>query len=50
MQDIKLTLDPFLARKVEVVALERGLTFCEAVIFLLSAVITPGAATETATA
>lgn len=41
MNEIMLSLDPFLARKIEVVALERGLTFDGALFFLLEAVITP---------
>lgn len=40
-EDIVLCLDPFLIRKIEVVALERGMTFAEAAIFLCQAVITP---------
>ncbi len=41
MNEIMLSLDPFLARKVEVVAIERGLTFEQALFFLLEEVITP---------
>jgi len=40
-RNITLSLDPFLARKIEVVAQRRGLKFCEALFFLLWAVITP---------
>lgn len=41
MNEIILSLDPFLARKIKVVALERGLTFTDALFFLLESVITP---------
>ena len=43
MNEIMLSLDPFLARKVEVVAIERGMTFEAALFFLLERVITPRA-------
>lgn len=41
MNDIVLSIDPFLARKIEVVATERNLSFADALLFLLQAVITP---------
>lgn len=46
MDELILSLDPFLARKVEVVARERGLTFEDALFFLLQRVITPEAETD----
>ena len=39
--EIMISLDPFLARTIEVVALERGLTFIDALFFLLEAVLSP---------
>ena len=41
MNEIILSLDPFLARKIQVVAIERGLSFTEAMFFLIRSVITP---------
>lgn len=41
MKNILLSIDPFLARKIEVIAIERKTTFVDALIFLLQTVITP---------
>ena len=41
MKHIIISLDPFLARKIEVVAVERGIDFHAAVFFLIQSVITP---------
>lgn len=40
-EDVVLKIDPFLRRKIEIVAMEHEMTFAEAVIFLCSKVITP---------
>lgn len=41
MNEIVLSLDPFIARKVQVVANERGTSFADALFFLICSVITP---------
>lgn len=41
MKNIILSLDPFLARKVQVVAMRYGITFADALFFLIHSVITP---------
>lgn len=41
MKNIVISIDPFLARKIEVIARKRKTTFTKALIFLLQRVITP---------
>lgn len=41
MKNMKLSIDPFLARKIEVIAGKRKTTFADTVLFLIQAVISP---------
>lgn len=41
MNTIILTIDPFMARKVQIVAMEKNIPFDEALFFLVQSVITP---------